>query len=167
MQHISAWGEELRVANIHTRGSHWSRIEWFDMDSNNCKKIEHWERIFFVMIWGWLHSIKNSFLLTRRAHSRRNERLNAHINAFGDYHRVLHQLRLLSFSPQHKSAFWQRRSRWKGSQGWEMTLFLHLSSSKTTTAIIDYKSFNFVSFAFEWMTFCALMALFSCSRIYN
>lgn len=30
--------------------------------------------------------------------------------------------------------------------------------------IIDYKSFNFVSFAFECMTFCALMALFS-SRV--
>lgn len=129
MQHISAWGEELRVANIYTHEilteAELSGLTWKVITA---KKSSIESAFFFVMIWGWLHSallnIKSSFLLTRRAHSRRNERLNAHINAFGDYHHVLHQLRLLSFSPQHKSAFWQRRIRWKGSQGWEMTLFL-------------------------------------------
>lgn len=132
----------------YTRESHWSRIEWFDMESNNCRKIEHWERIFCYDLrltsQRPARHKKVLSLLTRRAHSRRNERLNAHINAFGDYHHVY-----INFVCSH-SAFWQQRTRWGGSQGWEMTLFV---PHRTTTAlsIINHSILSHLHLS-EWLS---------------
>lgn len=90
------------------------------------------------------------FSLTRRAHSRRNERLNAHINAFGDYHRVYINFVLTATKSLKRKS---------GMRNDTFSQLLHLLS------IINHSILSHLH-----LTFCTLMALllcFSCSRIYN
>lgn len=168
MQHISAREREVKW---NTREFHWSRIEWYDVKIKTAI-------FFFVMIWSFNIKKKELFFsLTRWVHSNWNEMK-------GWMHTLTHSKIIIMFNivtslaHRHKTAFWHETvCLWKGSQGWEMTILfpLPLSMLHISAVIIDYKSFNFASFAFEWRTdflwspwwHSTICMHLSCSRIYN